>query len=306
MTGTVVPGKVDRGWAWVLLVGSGVIWGSSFSLAKIATGGGAHPLGITLWQGAFGTILLSGVILARGKRVQLDRRHIEFYVVCGLLGTAIPGTLFFYAAGHLPAGILSIAVGTVPLLTFVIAIAMRLDRFSASKVIGLFFGMAAIVMIAVPDTSLPGADDTFWLFIGLAAASCYAVENAYIADRRPDGSDAFTVLFGMLTAAAIVLVPIVFATGTAVSLALPWTESEWAIFAMSVVNIVAYGTFVYLISYAGPVFASQEAYVVTLSGVLWGILIFDETHSVWVWGALVSTILGLLLIKPRDTAASDH
>lgn len=51
-------------------------------------------------------------------------------------------------------------------------------------------------MIAVPDTSLPDADDMFWLFIGLAATSCYAIENADIAARRPDGSDAFTVLFG--------------------------------------------------------------------------------------------------------------
>ena len=298
--------SVDRLRAWVLLLGSGVIWGASFSLAKIATSGGAHPLGITLWQGVLGTVLLFGVILVRRQRIPLDRRHIEFYVVCGLLGTAIPGTLFFYAAAQIPAGILSIAVGTVPLLTFVFAIALKLDRFSAAKVMGLLFGMTAIVMIAAPDASLPGPDDTFWLFIGLAAAACYAIENAYIAARRPGDSDAFTVLFGMLTAAAIILAPIVLATDTFVPLALPWASVEWAIFAMSIINIVAYGTFVYLITYAGPVFASQEAYVVTLAGVFWGIVIFDETHSAWVWGALMSMIVGLFLIAPRNSSTSGN
>jgi drug/metabolite transporter (DMT)-like permease len=57
--------------------------------------------------------------------------------------------------------------------------------------------------------------------------------------------------------------------------------------------------FLYLVIYAGPVFASQTAYVVTLSGVLWGIMIFDDEHSLWVWLSLGVMMLALTLVTPR-------
>lgn len=291
---------VNRFWAWGLLVGIGSIWGVTFSLAKIATAGGAHPLGITLWHGILGVAMLSAYVFGRRRRMPLDRRHVEFYFVCGMLGTAIPGTLFFYAAKHVAAGVLSITVGMVPLLTFVFALVFRLERYTIAKMLGLMSGMAAILMIAVPDSSLPDRGAVIWVLAGVLAASCYAVENAYIAMRRPEGSDAFTVLLGMMTAAMLVLGPVVFLTDSAFVFAWPWTDVEWAIVAMAFVNVLAYGTFVYLVTYAGPVFAGQTAYVVTLAGVAWGIVLFAETHSLWVWGALGAMILGLALVTPRE------
>lgn len=293
----------NRVWAWSLLLASGIVWGATFSLAKMATADGAHPVGITLWQGIFGGALLLAFTGLRRRRLPLDRRHLEFYAICGLLGTAVPSTLFFYAASHLSAGVLSITLGTVPVLTFLLAIPFALDRPSWSRMLGLLLGMASIVMIAAPESSLPAPDASFWVLVGVAAASCYALENTFIAMRRPADSDAFTVLCGMLTAAAMMLTPLVLTTGSFVPLAWPWAEIEWAIFGMAVINVLGYGTFVYLVTYAGPVFASQEAYVVTLAGVAWGILLFGEVHSAWVWGALVVMIAGLALIKPHDRSA---
>ena len=54
---------------------------------------------------------------------------------------------------------------------------------------------------------------------------------------------------------------------------------------------------------AGPVFASQTAYVVTLSGVLWGMAIFSEAHSLWIWLSLLLMMVGLTLVRPRKAAA---
>ena len=69
---------------------------------------------------------------------------------------------------------------------------------------------------------------------------------------------------------------------------------------MAAINVVAYGLFLYLVIYAGPVFASQTAYVVTLSGVFWGILIFNESHSVWIWLSMALMIVALSLVQPRQ------
>jgi drug/metabolite transporter (DMT)-like permease len=50
---------------------------------------------------------------------------------------------------------------------------------------------------------------------------------------------------------------------------------------------------------AGPLFASQVGYVVTLAGVFWGMLLFGESHSAWVWVSLVTMLAGLALVTPR-------
>ena len=70
---------------------------------------------------------------------------------------------------------------------------------------------------------------------------------------------------------------------------------------MAVITATAYGGFYYLVVRAGPVFASQTAYIVTLSGVLWGMVIYGETHSAWVWASLVVMFIALALVRPRET-----
>ena len=62
---------------------------------------------------------------------------------------------------------------------------------------------------------------------------------------------------------------------------------------------VAFTVLLYVIRTAGPVFASQTAYVITLAGVAWGMVLFDERHSVYIWSALALTLTGIALVKPQ-------
>ena len=64
--------------------------------------------------------------------------------------------------------------------------------------------------------------------------------------------------------------------------------------------------FFYSIKSAGPVFASQCAYVVTISGVIWGIIVFSEQHTVWVWASVIVMLLGLVLVTPDPGSANDE
>jgi drug/metabolite transporter (DMT)-like permease len=43
----------------------------------------------------------------------------------------------------------------VPMLSFPIALALGMDRFSALRFLGLCLGLCAILLIALPETSLP-------------------------------------------------------------------------------------------------------------------------------------------------------
>ena len=138
-----------------------------------------------------------------------------------------------------------------------------------------------------------------WLCsFGVPPALLCAFENNYIALRKPAATDSVTLLCGMLIVAGLVLAPIVAATGSFVPLSSPLGTIELCVIAMALINVLSYGMFVHLVTITGPVFASQMSYTVTISGVFWGIVIFGEQHSPWIWAALVVMLAGLALVKP--------
>jgi len=286
-------------WPLFLLVSTGAAWGVTFSLARIATTAGAHPIGLTLWQGLFGGLLLLALALARRRPPPLTRGHLGFYLICGLLGTAIPSVLYFYAAARVPAGVLSITIAMVPMLTFAAALLFRIDRLSWGRVFGILCGLVAVLFIVLPESSLPDRAMVPWVLLAVLATVCYAGEGIYVALRRPADSDPAATVGAMLLMASVVLVPVILATDTFVPLGFPWGALEWAVIGIVAVNALSYAVFYHLIQIAGPVFATQMAYVVTIAGVAWGIVILGEQHSVWVWGALVLVLAGLALVTPR-------
>jgi drug/metabolite transporter (DMT)-like permease len=286
-------------WAWAVLLFLGVVWGLTFSLAKIATAGGAHPLGITFWQALLGAVILGVVALVRRQPLSMKPWALQIYAICGLLGSVIPGVLFFYAASRVPAGVLSITVTVVPILTFVLSALFGLDRFGFPRVMGVLFGALAVVLLVAPEQSLPDPGAAPWVLAACAASACYAVENLVIALRMPEDADSFTVTFGMFLAATAMLAPVVIATGSFVALTWPWGPVEWSIVGMAAVSALAYSLYIYLIGQAGPVFSSQVAYAVTLAGVFWGMALFGERHSPWIWLSLALMLAGLALVTPR-------
>jgi drug/metabolite transporter (DMT)-like permease len=108
----------------------------------------------------------------------------------------------------------------------------------------------------------------------------------------------------MFIASLLMLTPIVWLTDAFVMMPWPMTAPGWAIIAMGLITAIAYGGFYYLVVISGPVFASQCAYLVTLAGVFWGIVIYEESHSAWVWVSLTVMILALVLVHPRANTIS--
>lgn len=285
--------------ALVMLVGGGVTWGVTFSLAKLVTETGIDPIGLALLTGAVGALILLPYALSRPGGIPLRRDYLETYVVAGLLGTAIPSCILFAAASRMPVGVLAIIVSLMPLMTYGLALSLRMERFRIRRAAGIGIGLAAVLMIVLPDAGLPQRAMVGWVLFALMIPLAYAGENVYIALRRPADSNPYALLCGMLTAASLILLPVVLVSGRWVPPESLDAEIMLLILALSLVNIVGYVTFLELIRGAGVLFAALMGYVVTVSGVLWGVAIFGETHSVWIWAALALLFVGVALVNPR-------
>ena len=99
----------------------------------------------------------------------MGAQHVALYVIIALIGTLLPNSASYTAAIHLPSGILSIVLSLVPMLSFPIALALGMDRFSALRLLGLCLGLSAILLIALPQTSLPDPAMVWWLPVALIA-----------------------------------------------------------------------------------------------------------------------------------------
>ena len=92
--------------------------GGYLFLWKIAVENGAKPFGVAQFQVMFAGIVLLFVNVIRGKSTQNMRDKLGFIFCIAMLGAAIPSVLFYYAAPHVPAGVLSITVAMIPLMTY--------------------------------------------------------------------------------------------------------------------------------------------------------------------------------------------
>ncbi len=278
----------------------GITWGVTFSLARIVTEAGAHPIGLTFWQAAGGGLVLLPICLYRKALPQINWQNCRRFMVIALAGTAIPGTLLFYAASRVPSGILAITVSLVPMLTYVFAWCLGIDKYATKRFIGIVLGFGAILLLSLPEGSLPDPGMVQWMLLALLASVFYTIENIYVDISIPQGTDLIALLMGGLFVAALIIAPIAYSQSAFVTLQYPFTEIEWSIIALAFVSSAAYTLFLYVVKKSGSVFASMAGYVITLAGVFWGMLFFGETHSIWVWAALAMMLAGMAMVTPRE------
>ena len=284
---------------YFLILGAGLIWGATFSLALIATAQGAHPLGLSAWQVVL-TASLFLVIFPFSRFTLFNPRHLRHYLILALVGITAPNLLYYYAAPHLSAGILAITVSTVPLFTYAIMLLLRFESMVARRVAGIALGMIAILLLVVPDHGFSSDDASLWILAVIVCAVLYSIENVYIGRGIPASIDIRELLFGSSLLAALVQFPLAMYLGVDESWTWLASPAGLALAGIAIGSCIAYAMFFYTIKTAGPVFASQCAYAVTISGVIWGIIIFSEQHSLWIWISVIVMLLGLVLVNPDE------
>ncbi|MEM1275534.1 MAG: DMT family transporter [Pseudomonadota bacterium] len=282
---------------WAALLGAGLCWGGTQLFAKISVASGHPAMGLVLWQTIIGALMMLAYLVIARRPLPLGRGFLIFYAVCGFLGTAFPHSLSYTYIKHLPVGIASILIAIVPMLTLGLSYLLKVDHIDWKRVLGLLLGTAAVFLILLPEASLPEEGQWLWAFLPLITALSYACENVYIAKAQPDGCDAVQALAGLSFAALLMVVPIAVSQGAWVDLTLFGPE-ELALIASSVLHILAYFGLVWLISQAGPVFTAQIGYIVTLSGVFFGVIFLGESFAPTVWISLALMMVGLSLVKP--------
>jgi drug/metabolite transporter (DMT)-like permease len=289
--------------AWMALILAGAAWGATQPLSKIAVSEGYRHVGILFWQLSIGAVLLGTICLLRGTGLGLPRRALGICLVIALVGSVLPGVFSYSAAVHLPAGILSILLSSIPMIGFPIALFWGLEEFRWQRLLGLSLGFVGVLLLLGPSATLPEPGLVVWGLVALCSSLLYALEGNIVARYGTGGLDPIRTLYGASLFGAILTFPFALASGQWINPIHPWSAPDYAIVASSTLHAIAYSIFVWLLGRNGPVFTMQVSYLVTLFGVLWAMLVLGETYSGGVWLALGVMLLGVFFVQPRATDA---
>lgn len=277
----------------------GAAWGVTQPLVKIATLDGYRQFGMIFWQSAIAAAILGLICAVRGRGLPLGPVHLGFYLFIALVGTVLPHAASYQAVLFLPVGVLAITLSLIPMIAFPVALLLGNESFRLRRLLGLTLGLVAMLMIALPQTSLPDPSALLYLPLALIPPLFYAVEGNVVARWGTHGLDPFQVMFGASLVSCILSLPMAVMLGQFIAPHLDWELSDWALAGSSIIHALTYTGYVWLVGRAGAVFAVQVSYPVTAFGLVWAMVLLDETYSVWVWGAFAVMLAGLVLVQPR-------
>jgi drug/metabolite transporter (DMT)-like permease len=253
------------------LLALAALWGGSFAFMRIAVAG-LGPMWLATSRVTLAFLALFALALARGDVPALRERWRD-YLVIGILNTALPFSLFSYAAQYIAASTASILNATSPFFATIIAALWHGDRVTPAKLAGMTLGIVGVALLVGWQPEPLSAQRLIALSACLVGALCYGIASVY-AKVRLAGLPSFAIALYSQLAAMIVLVP-----------ALPFVLLPVSITPLVAANVlalavastaVAYLLYFKLIANIGPTRALTVTFLIPLFGVLWGFLFLDE------------------------------
>lgn len=291
----------------VLLVFLGAVWGANPSFSKALVTNGISPSSVVFWQTLGAGILLSIVCLVRRTPIPVSGRAILYYAVIGVVGIDVAYIMLVFSVQHLTVGYVSVLVLFSPLLTYVIAILLRIEGLNLLRGIGILVGFAGAGVLVFPQGSLPSPELLPIALLAFIVPAGYAMANVYAQWGRPDTGDNVAMAAGTMFAAAVGALIFALFDGSFHPVWVDFAQRETILFGFSLATAVAFLVFYLIIALAGAVYLGQVGYIVTLTGVGWGVLFFGESTTVLLWVAVAIVGVGVGLVnlgKPKTAPDS--
>ena len=287
----------------MLLFGA-AIFSMTFSLNRIAITEGIPVVAFVFWQSLGAALLAFVAAVATRQLPSLRRKDLRFYLLVGTFGSAVPITLLAFAASKVPVGAIALSLTLEPILTYVIAVLFRIDRVRLLRIAGIAVGLAGVLLVLLPDQSLPEPGMAPWLLMAFGAPLCWAICNVCMAILRPPESRSIPLTCGKFFAAAILMLPVMAITDNWWTFDSIMTDGDWALIGTIVIGAIFLVLTFEIIRMAGPVFFSTYGYFGTLIGLGWAALYFGEVPSSWIWAAIAILFLGVFLVNRTSKPSS--
>ncbi len=290
----------------LLLLTLSVLWGLGPSIVKFVAQDGVPPLGMVVWQTGLAGLVLLGICVIRRVSIAFDRRHMRYYLAMGWVGLALPNTNMVFVMRDLPVGLMGVIIITAPVITYVVALFIRLEPFAPMRAAGVVLGFAGAAVLVLPSGSLPSPELLPIALLAFVTPALWAISNVIAEVWRPKDGDTFALAMGTMFAASSGALVVSLGTGTFHPIWDDFGLSDWVIVAYAGTTVCAFALFYTIVKLAGAVYLAQVGYLVPIMGVGWGAWFYNEEPTIWLLLAMVLVFAGVALVnlgkKPAKAA----
>jgi drug/metabolite transporter (DMT)-like permease len=266
------------------------LWGASFLFTRIAAPA-FGPLALAELRVAIAAVILVPLLAWRAGLSDLHTHRARFLLL-GAVNTAIPFSLFAYAALSITAGLASILNATAPLFTALVAWLWLRERLTPTQWLGMGIGMAGVAWLSVGKAPFSAGGHGWAIAAALMATLSYGL-SASVAKRCFSGVRPLAVAAGSQTAAAVLLLPFALAFRPAGAI----RAGDWAAaIALGVFCTgLAYILYFRLIARVGPAQAMTVTFLIPAFAMLWGALILGESVTLTMLAGCAVILAGTAL-----------
>jgi len=270
-----------------LLILLACCWGPSFLFIKVAL---EHfePITLTLYRVGIGAILLHLILRFTKVGFPALKNLWHHFIFLGIVGSALPFTLFNFAEQIVSSSLAAIFNGMVPLMTIMIShFATQDDKLTKNKFWGATIGFTGLAILVAPKFFEAQAS-VVGIIMLMIAVSCYSIAFVY-SKKYIKGLSPLISSTMQLSFATLILLPfaIIFESPSQIShipakpiIAL----KSLAVLGTSLAFILLYK----IIELTSASYVSMVNYIIPVIGILLGIVILHESLS---WSSIVGCLV---------------
>lgn len=285
--------------ATVTLVAAAI--GLNFTVLKYALEH-ASPILLTGMRSTIaGSVLLSFALL-RGEKLPRDWVDIRNIFIVGFSITTVSSSLLVIGTQRVPAGLASLLVSTMPLLTALLTLVLLHTKLSRQATTGLAVGFVGTVVLASP--SLQGSSQFVGVGALVASALAWAYGTVHMKWQDMNRVSPVMLVAIQLCFSAVMLVPFALLVEGTRRTDLGWRLFLPLLYASIPAQAMTFVLLATVVRRATPTQAASTAYLVPLFGVTFGWLIRGERLG-WVeLGGGILVIIGVFIVVTATARAA--
>lgn len=278
-----------------LLILSTLCWGPSFLFIKIALVE-LSPIMLSILRIGLGALILNLVLIMRRDYPTRDIRFWKDSAVAGFFSVALPFLLINWGQQFIDSSLGALLNGTTPFFTVLFSLVLlRNEPVSENKIRGIVLGFIGLLILVFPNLREGMSAGVLGIGAVVLASASYGLGWVWVRKRLIE-VPSFKAPAAQLLIGTLYLLPIGFFTDSGVN------PSEISLLTISsVLFLGTFGTAVAFIFYfkliekAGASYASMVTFLVPVIGVFLGVLILQETITVWILSGALLILYGIYI-----------
>ncbi len=288
----MTPVRGAPGWRdYLLLISLAMMFGFSFTLTRVAVLD-IPPLSIAAGRLVLGFVMLYPLMRLFGQRMPAPGRIWIPITAAGFFGNALPFSLISWGQVSVEAGLTSIFMAVMPLVTILMAHVFTHDeKLTRWKLVGVLFGLAGVVVLMGMSALDALGDELFRQGAILISAVSYAI-NALLT-RRLTHLPRWSAMTALMFTSTLMLLPFALLLDTPWVLQPSW-QSLSSLVALAIgPTVLATVMILIIITRQGASFLSLINFMVPVFGMLAGVLLLGEQLPANAYLALLIILIGV-------------